>query len=208
MGDYKDAMLEVLAGHGGGHHAAIDTRREAEKVLVEQVSGTLVTLAKDVKVQVEFNPAQVAAHRLIGYENRPLRREDFADDQVDAGEIGAGHTVTALYEIVPTANAEKTRGDLLKVSVRYKKPGALFSRKLDFPLADAGTPFARASADFRFAAAVAHYGMVLRASPHRGAATLADTAAWAAAANAEIEDAGGYRAEFVELVRRTQAVLP
>lgn len=208
MGDYKDAMLELLAGHGGGAHACIDTRREAEKVLVEQVSGTLVTIARDVKVQVEFNPAKVASHRLIGYENRLLRKEDFANDKVDAGEIGAGHTVTALYEIVPAANAEKARGDLLKVSVRYKKPdGGLFSRKIDFALADARTPFAQASADFRFAAAVAHFGMVLRNSPHRGAATLAETAAWAAAANAGVDDAGGRRAEFLELVRSAQRLL-
>ena len=207
MGDYQDTMLEQLAGHGGGQHAYIDTRREAEKVLVEQVSGTLVTLAKDVKVQVEFNPAKVASHRLIGYENRLLRKEDFANDKIDAGEIGAGHTVTALYEITLAPGASKARGDLLKVSVRYKKPDGIFSRKVDFPLADTRAPFAAASADFRFAAAVAHFGMILRDSPHRGTATIADTAAWAAAANTGSEDPGGYRTEFLDLVRKAQALV-
>ncbi len=207
MGDYKDAMLEQLAGHGGGQHAYIDTRREAEKVLVEQVSGTLLTIAKDVKVQVEFNPAKVASHRLIGYENRLLRKEDFANDQIESGEIGAGHTVTALYEITPAPGAAKARGDLLKVSVRYKKPDGFFSKKIDFPLADTRAPFAGASVDFRFAAAVAHFGMVLRDSPHRGTPTLADTAAWTANANAASEDPGGYRTEFLDLVRKAQALV-
>ncbi|MBL9202065.1 MAG: von Willebrand factor type A domain-containing protein [Opitutaceae bacterium] len=208
MGLHRAALLEQLAAHGEGHHAYIATRREAEKELADQVSGTLVTIARDVKVQVEFNPAKVASHRLIGYENRLLRKEDFADDKVDAGEIGAGHTVTALYEIVPAPGAEKARGELLKVSVRYKKPGGgLLSRKLDFALADARRPFAQASADFRFAAAVAHYGMILRDSPHRGRATIEDTAAWAAAAIADGTDARGYRAEFLELVRKTRPLV-
>ncbi|MDP3071545.1 MAG: von Willebrand factor type A domain-containing protein [Opitutaceae bacterium] len=207
MGDYEDPMLEHLAGHGHGHHGYIETLREAETLLVGQVSGTLHTIAKDVKVQVEFNPAKVASHRLIGYENRLLRREDFAADRPDAGEIGAGHTLTALYEIVPAPGADQARGELLKVRVHYKRPGGFFSRKLDFPLADARTPFAQASADFRFAAAVAHYGMILRGSPHRGAATIADTLRWSAAATADSDDLGGYRAEFLDLVRRTQALV-
>ena len=241
MGNYKDATLEKLADNGNGNYGYIDTAREAEKLLVEQVSSTLVTVAKDVKIQVEFNPATVSSYRLIGYENRLLRKEDFNNDRVDAGEIGAGHTVTALYEIVPVGAEDKLRNDdppldelrygargavssrlempgkrdplsneLLTVKVRYKKPDSLFSfpKTLQFPLIDATTAFARASADFRFAAAVAQFGMILRGSPHRGIATLGDVAAWAAAAaTTPADDPGGYRGEFVELVRKAQTLL-
>ena len=233
MGNYKDATLEKLADKGNGNYGYIDTRREAEKLLVEQVSGTLVTIAKDVKIQVEFNPAQVASYRLIGYENRMLRKEDFNNDTVDAGEIGAGHTVTALYEIVP-AGAEKSEGrgvkgevdelkyqpaenpkskiqnpksseELLTLKVRYKEPAGDVSRKLEFPLTDRGEKFAEASNDFRFAAAVAGFGMVLRESPHKGTATLNDVESWARAATDE--DVGGYRGEFLGLVQQAEAVL-
>ena len=241
MGNYKDATLEKLANHGNGNYGYIDTRREAEKLLVEQVSGTLVTVAKDVKIQVEFNPAKVSSYRLIGYENRLLKKEDFNNDRVDAGEIGAGHTVTALYEIVPVGAEEKRPGallplenlrygsrgavssrlempvgvaeppsnELLTVAVRFKKPDGLFnlSRLLEFPLVDAGKSFATASADFRFAAAVAQYGMILRGSPHRGTATIQDVARWATATTNDGGDPGGYRAEFLDLVRKTQALL-
>ncbi len=242
LGNYKDATLEKLANHGNGNYGYIDTRREAEKLLVEQVSGTLVTVAKDVKIQVEFNPAKVSSYRLIGYENRLLKKEDFNDDKVDAGEIGAGHTVTALYEIVPVG-AEPKRPDaaprleplrygartavssrlempagvavaasneLLTVAVRFKKPDGGFlslSRKLEFPLVDGGRAFAAASADFRFAVAVAQYGMILRGSTHRGTATIQDVAAWATTATTDGGDPGGYRAEFLDLVRKTQALL-
>ncbi len=219
MGNYKDATLEQLADKGNGNYGYIDTRREAEKLLVEQVNGTLVTIAKDVKVQVEFNPAQVASYRLIGYENRLLRPEDFNNDAVDAGEIGAGHTVTALYEIVPVGQASaaatvdplkyQNRGaesgdrhspELLTVSIRYKDPSGEVSRKLEFPLTDHGARFAAASADFKFAAAVAEFGMILRNSPHKGAATLQDVLTWAGAGLDG--DAGGYRSEFLDLVRQ------
>jgi Ca-activated chloride channel family protein len=230
-----------LADKGNGNYGYIDTRREAEKLLVEQVSSTLVTVAKDVKIQVEFNPATVSSYRLIGYENRLLRKEDFNNDKVDAGEIGAGHTVTALYEIVPvgaepapgggvppldelkyatpgavssrlempTGRRDPLNNELLTVKVRYKKPNSVFSfpKPLEFPLVDASKAFAKASADFRFAAAVAQFGMILRGSPHRGAASMADVAAWAASAASPEDDPGGYRGEFLELVRKAQAMM-
>ncbi|MEO6874899.1 MAG: von Willebrand factor type A domain-containing protein [Opitutaceae bacterium] len=234
MGDYKDSMLEKLADKGNGNYGYIDSRREAEKLLVEQVNGTLLTIAKDVKLQVEFNPAQVASYRLIGYENRLLKKEDFNNDAVDAGEIGAGHTVTALYEVVPTSRVrgegsevmglpavdelkyrkaegyddravmkDSNRSDwpsreLLTLKVRFKEPTGTVSRKLVFPLTDSGAAFATASADFKFAAAVAEFGMILRDSPHKGTATLADVLVWAQAGTDS--DAGGYREEFIELV--------
>jgi Ca-activated chloride channel family protein len=239
MGNYKDSTLEKLADSGNGNYGYIDSHREAEKLLVEQVSSTLVTVAKDVKVQVEFNPARVARYRLIGYENRLLRKEDFNLDKVDAGEIGAGHSMTALYEIVPvgvesdadfapvdelkyaprgTLNArlempgsgrDAINHELLTVKVRFKKPDSFFGwrRSLEFPLVDTSTPFARASADFRFAAAVAQFGMILRGSPYRGDATLADVSAWASSAASPADDPGGYRTEFIDLVRKTQGIM-
>lgn len=231
MGNFKDTQLERLAQHGNGNYGYIDTHREAEKLLVEQVSSTLVTVARDVKVQVEFNPARVARYRLIGYENRLLRREDFNHETLDAGEIGAGHTVTALYEVVPleadstaaAVQAEKlrygrivapapggaTEKELLTVKVRYKKPNSLIGwpRALDFSLVDPARSFGEASADFRFAAAVAQFGMILRNSPHRGSATLDDVAQWASAASVPGNDPGGYRQEFIELVRKALTVM-
>ena len=239
MGNYKDATLEQLADKGNGNYGYIDTRREAEKLLVDQVSGMLVTIAKDVKLQVEFNPAQVASYRLIGYENRLLKKEDFNNDAVDAGEIGAGHTVTALYEIVPasltmgdgpgakgavdelkyrSAETRKAEGgnrkseignpksaELLTLKVRYKEPTGAVSRKLEFPLTDSGARFADASADFKFAAAVAEFGMILRDSPHKGTGTLADVLAWAQAGTDT--DTGGYRSEFTGLVRQAETLV-
>ncbi|MES2695874.1 MAG: von Willebrand factor type A domain-containing protein [Verrucomicrobiota bacterium] len=244
MGNYRDSTLERLADHGNGSYGYIDSRREAQKLLVEQVSSTLVTIARDVKIQVEFNPLKVSSYRLIGYENRLLKKEDFDTDTVDAGEIGAGHCVTALYEIVPvgaekpvdgepsragdlkyiryaTEDAYSTRlampmsGDavsreLLTVKVRYKKPEGTIGlpRMSEFALTDRGATFAKASADFRFAAAVAQFGMILRNSEHRGTATMSDVIAWATAAAAgPTDDPGGYRGEFIELARLTQDIL-
>jgi Ca-activated chloride channel family protein len=226
MGNLKDGTLEQIADKGNGNYAYIDSLAEARKALVEQAGGTLVTIAKDVKIQVEFNPAQVAAYRLIGYENRMLAKEDFNNDAVDAGEIGAGHTVTALYEVVP-AGAElptetpavdelkyqKTEdrgrktavsGELLTVKVRYKEPAGDTSSKLEFPLRDAGLRFEDASQDFKFAAAVAGFGLALRDSPHKGSLTLADVSAWGRAGLGS--DAGGYRSEFLTLVEKAQAL--
>ncbi|MBW3598771.1 MAG: VWA domain-containing protein [Planctomycetes bacterium] len=229
MGNHNDAMLEELSGKANGNYAFIDTESEARKVLVEQMAGTLVTIAKDVKIQVEFNPAEVAAYRLLGYENRILAAEDFNDDKKDAGEIGAGHTVTALYEIVP-AKASGGReppddaalpaspavddlkyqserkltknadsGELLTLKLRYKKPDADTSTLMTRPLADAGGRFSAASRDFQFAAAVAAFGMILRGSQHHGTATL--DVVEEIAASAKEPDRFGYRAEFLELVK-------
>ncbi len=226
MGNYKDSTLEKLADKGNGNYGYVDTRREAQKLLVEQAGGTLVTIAKDVKIQVEFNPAQVQAYRLIGYENRMLRKEDFNNDKIDAGEIGSGHTVTALYEVVPVGvewqqestvdplKYQKTEGrgrktdgsgELLTLKLRYKAPDGDASRLLEFPLRDSGAKFAAASADFKFAAAVAAFGMILRDSPHKGGATLADVTDWATAGTGR--DAGGYRSEFLGLVKLSEALV-
>ncbi len=229
MGNLQDSTLEALAGKGNGNYAYIDSLAEARKALVEQAGGTLVTIAKDVKIQVEFNPEHVAAYRLIGYENRMLAKEDFNNDAVDAGEIGAGHTVTALYEIVPVgveppAGSPAVDGlkyqaagqlavrapeipskvrdpksaELLTVKIRYKEPAGDVSSKLEFPLVDAGKRFEDASPDFKFATAVAGFGMALRDSPHRGRLTLAQVTEWGRAGLGQ--DAGGYRAEFLSLV--------
>ena len=232
MGNLKDATLEKLADKGNGNYGYIDTRREAEKLLVEQVSGTLVTIAKDVKLQVEFNPAMVASYRLIGYENRILKKEDFNNDKIDAGEIGAGHTVTALYEVVPVgvesaaavtpavdelkygrvamarsagSAAPGESRELLTLKVRYKEPAGEVSRKLEFTLTDGGAKFAEASHDFRFAVSVAGFGMILRDSPHRGTVTMAQVVTWAEGGIGE--DVGGYRSEFVGLARQAEALL-
>ena len=218
MGNLKDGTLEQLADKGNGNYAYIDTLAEARKTLVEQAGGTLVTIAKDVKIQVEFNPLKVAAYRLIGYENRMLAKEDFNNDKVDAGEIGAGHTVTVLYEIVPVgtplpdstdavdalkyqrpaAVVMNDKAELLTVKIRYKEPAGDVSSKLEFPLMDAGARFADASPDFKFATAVAGFGMALRDSPHKGQLTLAQVTEWGRAGLGQ--DAGGYRAEFLTLV--------
>ena len=238
MGNLKDSTLELLADKGNGNYGYIDSRREAEKLLVEQVGGTLVTIAKDVKIQVEFNPAQVKAYRLIGYENRLLKKEDFNNDKIDAGEIGAGHTVTALYELIPAGADEKipevsvdalkyqktvdtalaskipsanppsgTRTpqspELLTVKIRYKEPAADESKRLEFPLADRGAGFAAASDDFRFAAAVAAFGLALREEPVKGS-LLADSVRWAQSGWSD--DPGGYRSEFVDLVHQAEAI--
>ena len=236
MGNLKDSTLEALAGKGNGNYAYIDSLAEARKALVEQAGGTLVTIAKDVKVQVEFNPSQVAAYRLIGYENRLLAKEDFNNDQVDAGEIGAGHTVTALYEIVPVGVEspvaspavdglkyqvagqlavrapeipsqvrDPKSAELLTVKIRYKEPAGDVSSKLEFPLVDAGARFADASTDFKFASAVAGFGMALRDSPHQGRLTLAQVTEWGRAGLGQ--DTGGYRAEFLTLVDAAGALL-
>jgi Ca-activated chloride channel family protein len=218
-GNLKDAKLEKLAQHGSGIYAYVDSVREAHKVLVRQIAGSLVTVAKDVKIQVEFNPKEVSAYRLIGYENRRMDDKDFHDDRKDAGELGAGHTVTVLYEIVPAgrqalddlpplkyqrvSEAALTdaahAGQLLNVQVKYKEPREDQSRQLDFPLAHGSKRFGEASSDFQFAAAVASFGMILRQSPFSGNATLASVEEIAAAALGD--DPGGHRAEFVTLVR-------
>lgn len=221
MGNHNDAMLEQISGKGNGNYAFIDTEKEARKVLVEQTDATLVTIAKDVKLQVEFNPAQVSAYRLIGYENRMLAKEDFNDDKKDAGEIGAGHAVTALYEIVPAGKqadaiapqvddlkyqsvpqptAAATSSETLTIKLRYKAPDGDTSQLVEFPVTDAGKSFTDADIDIRFAAAVAGFGMKLRRSEYAGSWTYADVEK--AAAGATGSDPYGLRAEFIELVRK------
>lgn len=221
MGNLKDSTMESLADKGNGNYAYVDTIREARKVLVEQMGSTLQTVAKDVKLQLEFNPAEVQAFRLIGYENRLLRHQDFNDDTRDAGEMGSGHTVTALYELVPTGASSTIssvdplkyqrgrtqlrnapRGELLTVKLRYKLPEGDQSRLLELPVQDRGLSFDRASDDLRFAASVAAFGMILRDSPHKGRSDLGTVLDIASGARGP--DRGGYRAEFLELVRRAQ----
>jgi len=221
MGNYKDGRLELLTARGNGNYAYIDRLAEARKVLVEQMDGTLVTIAKDVKIQVEFNPVEVGAYRLIGYENRMLRKEDFNDDRKDAGEIGAGHTVTALYEIVPPDGTTMTPevdplkyqapatqsdaaegGELLTVNLRYKEPDEHSSRHLTVSVTDADDSLAAASPDFKFAAAVAEFGLLLRDSAHKGDASLEQVQLLGL--EGRDADEGGYRAEFYELVERAK----
>lgn len=222
MGNLKDATLEQLSDKGNGNYAYIDSDAEARKVLVEQMGGTLVTIAKDVKIQIEFNPAKVGAYRLIGYENRMLRAEDFKDDTKDAGEIGAGHTVTAIYELAPPGSALKlpdvdplkfqkpatpepnVSDDLLLFKLRYKQPDGNVSKELQQPLKDAGKRYAEASGDFKFAAAVASFGMLLRDSPHKGNATFGSVVELAQEGLGP--DPSGRRKEFLDLVRKAQSL--
>ncbi|MBC8010837.1 MAG: von Willebrand factor type A domain-containing protein [Burkholderiales bacterium] len=212
-----DKNLEQLADKGNGVYGFVDSPAEARKILVDEVEGTLATIAKDVKIQVEFNPARVVSYRLIGYENRALENEDFDGDAVDAGEVGAGHAVTALYEIQPTSKRIKKRplgasgvieeeDRLLTVKVRYKEPFGETdtTRTQDFVLADADVDFEDADEDFRFAAAVAAWGMVLRDSSHKGSATFDEVRRWAK--DCLGHDPGGYREEFIELVKDSRSL--
>jgi Ca-activated chloride channel homolog len=223
MGNLKDSTMEALADKGNGNYAYIDSLREARKALVEQMAGTLVTVAKDAKIQVEFNPALVRAYRLLGYENRLLRPEDFKDDTKDAGEVGAGHTVTALYEIVPAAVAGSGRpvdplryvapgqltdaarsGELLRLKLRYKEPEGRKSRQQQWTLVDRGQSLSAASDDFRFAAAVAGFGMLLRDATDKGAATYASVLELAESSRGD--DGRGYRDEFIGLVKKARSL--
>lgn len=226
MGNLKDSTMEKLADQGNGHYAYIDSLAEARKVLVEEMGSTLVTVAKDVKIQVDFNPGQVEAYRLIGYENRVLAAADFNNDLKDAGDMGAGHTVTALFEVVPrggsvpgsvepskyaAAAAPEPRdnragsNEMLTLRVRYKLPDAAQSTRMDVPLVDRGAQFNRASQDFRFAAAVAGFGMLLRESPYRGNASFESVLDLAEAAKGS--DRAGYRGEFISLVSKAKSLV-
>lgn len=216
MGNYKDSTLEMLADKGNGNYAYIDTLAEARKVLVAQGGATLATLAKDVKLQLEFNPAHVGAYRLIGYENRRLEARDFNDDAKDAGELGAGHSVTALYEIVPPgvpfdgnqvdplryqtpSKAVSGHGDeLCTLKLRYKAPHSERSQLSEHVVKRGESQLSAASPSFRFAAAVAVFGMTLRESPARGSSSLA--LARQLAAGAMGRDSEGYRREFLTLL--------
>jgi Ca-activated chloride channel family protein len=233
MGNYKDSNLEKLADKGNGNYAYIDTLNEAQKVLVDQMGGTLMTIAKDVKIQIEFNPAEVNAYRLVGYENRILAKEDFNDDTKDAGEIGAGHTVTAFYEIVPVgvevdlppvdplkyqpqwddegdeggeADEGDASGEMMTVKLRYKPPAGDRSKLIEVPVTDDGLLLADASDDFAFATSVASFGMLLRGSEH--ARDLTYDAVLEMAQASLGEDHNGYRAEFVDLVHKAMSIQP
>ncbi|TFH59940.1 MAG: VWA domain-containing protein [Gemmatimonadales bacterium] len=221
-GNLKDSKMEQIADHGNGNFSYIDSALEARKVLVNEMGGTLLTIAKDVKLQVEFNPNRVLAYRLIGYENRLLAAEDFADDTKDAGELGAGHSVTALYEVIPVGvkSPVEVRGldslrdqtndtrpqatdsrELLFVKLRYKEPNEDVSKLMDLPVMDhAGS----ASEDFRFASAVAGWGMLLRDSEYCADFDIGDVIQLAK--NAVGADKEGYRSEFVRLVETAQSM--
>ncbi|PWS27827.1 hypothetical protein DHW03_09630 [Pedobacter yonginense] len=218
MGNYKDSKMEILADKGNGNYAYIDNLTEARKVLVNEFGGTLFTVAKDVKLQIEFNPAKVQSYRLIGYENRLLNKEDFNDDKKDAGEIGSGHTVTALYEIIPVGVKDDLSGsvddlkyqkttkinsietqEILTVKLRYKEPTGNKSKLLVKGVQDNALGFNATSDNFRFAAAVAEFGMLLRKSSFKQNATFEQVIALAD--NAKGKDKEGYRSEFLSLVK-------
>ncbi len=223
MGNYQDAKMQKLADKGNGNHAYIDGITEAKKVLVNEFGGTLFTIAKDVKLQVEFNPAKVQGYRLIGYENRMLAKEDFNDDKKDAGELGSGHTVTALYEIIPVGvesdflrsvdtlryqqkeasiyRVSKT-DEILTVKFRYKEPDGETSRIIIHPVKDQNIALAKTSDNFRFATSVAEFGMLLRNSTFKSNASFNNVLALARKAKGNDEE--GYRSEFIRLVESAQ----
>ncbi len=221
MGNYKDNKMETLADKGNGNYAYIDNLLEAKKVFINEFGGTLFTVAKDVKLQIEFNPNAVKAYRLIGYENRALRNEDFNDDKKDAGDMGSGHTVTAFYEVLPATNKEPesvkladvdplkyqthapsaaaNSNELLTVKIRYKQPNGDKSKKIEQVLENTSVDFDKASENFRFAAAVAEFGLLLRKSAFKAAASYEQVTSLATAALGK--DPEGYRAEFLQLVK-------
>ena len=223
MGNYKDNKMQILAQKGNGNHAYIDNIQEANKVLVNEFGSTMYAVAKDVKLQVEFNPAKVQSYRLVGYETRILNDEDFNDDTKDAGEMGAGHTVTALYEIIPTGtpgnipgsvdplkyqsqtnvNAQTSNSsELLTVKLRYKTPEEEKSKKIEKSVTDMGKD--NVSPDFRFASAVAMFAQLLKDSDFKGEATYDKVIE---TANKGLSfDPEGYRAEFVRLVQRAKGL--
>jgi Ca-activated chloride channel family protein len=228
MGNLKDSKMEQLADKGNGNYAYIDNKQEAQKVLVTEMSGTLLTIAKDVKIQVEFNPAEVQAYRLIGYENRMLKTEDFNNDKKDAGELGSGHSVTALYEIIPTGVASdiplpdidplryQTNSDemgdpatykdneLMLVKLRYKSPKEDTSQLITQPVIDRSLALDNTSTNFKFSAAVAEFGMILRDSEYKGNANFAQVLNLAQ--QSRDVDLEGYRQEFISLVENTEQI--
>jgi Ca-activated chloride channel family protein len=218
-GNTNDSMMEKLADKGNGNYAYIDSQNEAKKALGEQIAGTLYTIAKDVKIQVEFNPAKVAGYRLIGYENRMLANEDFNNDKKDAGEIGAGHSVTALYEIVPAGTKVENpgidelkyskvapsdtqfRNELATVKLRYKEPKESESKLLTIGVLDKSSTIESASDNLKFASAVAQFGLILRDSRYKGSSNF--TNILTLAQNSRGSDLKNYRSEFIELVNKT-----
>lgn len=221
-GNYNDSMMEKLSNKGNGNYAYIDSENEAKKALGEQIAGTLYTIAKDVKIQVEFNPAKVAGYRLIGYENRMLADRDFNDDKKDAGEIGAGHSVTALYEIVPAGQKVENPGvdelkyskteptdtrfnnELMTVKLRYKEPKESSSKLLSIGILDKNNSIENATDNLRFASAVAQFGLILRDSRYKGNANF--NSVLSLAQNSRGNDLKNYRSEFVELVNKASGL--
>jgi Ca-activated chloride channel family protein len=215
-GNYKDSKMEQLADKGNGNYAYIDNILEAKKVLVKEMGATLYTIAKDVKIQIEFNPSKVKAYRLIGYENRVLADEDFNNDKKDAGEIGSGHAVTALYEIIPSTSNEITdnidslkyqklinsstaqSNELMTVKIRYKELNDTTSKLIEEPLFDKQVAFENVSNNFKFATSVIEFGLLLKDSKYKGTSNYNDVVAMAKIAKGDDEE--GYRAEFIRLV--------
>ncbi len=214
-GNYKDSKMEKLADKGNGNYAYIDNFLEAQKVLVNEMGGTLLVIAKDVKIQIEFNPAKVKSYRLIGYENRIMPAKDFDDDKKDAGELGAGHTVTALYEIIPADEKAQSHelkyqiskikkeayqtDEIVTIKFRYKKPKEKKSRLIKIQVKDKNIPLKKTSDNFRFSAAVAEWGLLLRDSKYKGKANYNQVIKLAKRSKGE--DKEGYRAEFIRLVK-------
>ncbi len=218
MGNLKDSKMETMADKGNGNYAYIDNITEARKAFVTEFGGTLFTVAKDVKIQIEFNPAKVQAYRLLGYEDRMLNKEDFNNDRKDAGDMGSGHTVTALYEIVPAGIKDDYAGsvdplkyqkalpapsgngsdEMVTIKFRYKQSGSEASKMSLVTVKDTPKEFNATTADFRFASAVAEFGMLLRDSQFKQQSTFDQAISIAKAAKGE--DQEGYRSEFVRLV--------
>jgi Ca-activated chloride channel family protein len=215
--------MEQLADNGNGNYAYIDNLLEAKKVLVKEMGGTLFTIAKDVKIQIEFNPAKVKSYRLIGYENRLLNKEDFNDDKKDAGELGSGHTVTALYEItlfdsqestsnvdalkyqtIITNESAKDSNEILTVKVRYKRPESDNSQLITMPVTEILIEFDESSDNFRFSSAVAAFGMLLRDSEFKG--DLSYKKIQEIARQSKGKDLQGYRSEFVRLIELAEVL--
>ncbi len=223
MGNYKDSKMETIADKGNGNYLYIDSILEAQKALVNEFGGTLFTIAKDVKLQIEFNPAKVKAYRLIGYENRMLKSEDFNNDKKDAGELGSGHTVTALYEIIPVGvesefykiddlkyqtskldPATTSGNELMTVKFRYKKPNGDVSKLIVHPLVDGNISLEKTSDNFRWASSVAAFGMLLRESEYLN--KYSEDSLIRLAQGAKGEDKEGYRAEFISLIKADKLV--
>lgn len=222
-GNYKDSKMEQLADKGNGNYAYIDNILEAKKVLVKEMGGTLLTIAKDVKLQIEFNPTRVKAYRLVGYENRLLNNEDFNDDKKDAGELGSGHTVTAIYEIIPAGSSElvssidplkyqqttstvaSPNDEVMTIKFRYKEPKEATSKLMTHIVYNKKTDFANASENCKFSCAVAEFGMLLRDSKYKGVSNFKTIITQAKQAKGKDED--GYRAEFIKLVETSELLM-
>ena len=216
MGNYKDRKMELLSDKGNGNYAYIDNMQEANRFLGKEFKGSMFAIAKDVKIQIEFNPKHVQSYRLIGYENRKLRNEDFTDDAIDAGELGSGHTVTALYEIIPTGSnspfgssaiplkytdtkaTTSHTDELATIKFRYKKPDGDKSTEIVQIIENQSVPLQAASEDFRFSTAVAWFGLKLRNSEYVPNKSQQDIVALAR--KAQSHDPDGYKAEFIRLV--------